>query len=213
VNGTYPVVYVAVDDKGLIATDTITVTVTTNESPVAQITVPSQDTTFFAWAPVQFSGTDSDADGAVASRQWDFVSPSAQVAGDTTRNAQVTYISAGTRTVKYSVVDDKNGVGMDSVRVTVGANSQPLISIISPGGLINISAGDSLSFVATDQDSDGSVQSRLWTYGNGSGLAQDTVAIPDFRTFNNQGTFVVEYRVVDNLGGVNADSVTVTVGP
>ena len=212
--GSFLITYHVLDDKGLEAADTVTVTVSSNQLPVARISSPSGDTTVYAWAPVLFAGTDSDGDGSVVSRQWDFGLADLTVTGDTTRNPGEVYFSgAGSYEVVYSVTDDKSTRKADTLAVTVNANSRPQAMIISPAGVISISAGDSLSLLATDFDPDGSVVSRVWTYGDGSGIPPDSVAIPDYRTFPNQGFFVLEYRVTDNVGGVSADSLLVTVGP
>lgn len=209
--GSFVVSYHVIDHQGLEAADSLTVTVTANQAPQAQIAAPSSDTTVYAWAPVAFMGSDSDDDGTIVSRQWDFGSG---VSGDTTANpGEIMFSASGDYEIVYSVTDDDHTQGADTVRVTVNANNRPQAMIISPVGNISISAGDSLSFLATDFDSDGSVVTRVWNYGVGSGLAPDSVAIPDYRTFSNPGSFTVEYRVIDNVGGVTADSLHVTVGP
>jgi hypothetical protein len=210
--GTFRMVYMVTDDKGLVAADTVTVTASANTSPIATITVPAADTTVWAWAPFSFAGTDSDPDGTVASRKWNFGDPGAQSTGDTTRTPQnVTFATGGTYNVIYTVTDNKNGTGSDTLRVTVNANSRPQAFILSPGGNVTIAQGDSLSFLGQEFDADGTIASRLWTYGTGSGIPNDIVSIPDYRKFNNLGTFTVIFRVVDNRGAVAADTMTVRV--
>ncbi len=214
VTGTFPVIYRVTDDKGLVAADTITVTVSNNEPPLATIAAPSADTTVFAWTPVTFSGTDSDADGTIASRKWDFGQSGLSVDGDTSSApAEVYYSAAGDYSVIYAVFDDKSTRAADTMVVSVLANNRPRAMILSPVGAVSIAAGDSISLLGTASDQGGSVVLAVWTYGAGSGLPPDSVAIPDYRIFPNAGSFAVIFRVTDNVGAVAADTLSVTVTP
>ncbi len=214
VTGTFPVIYRVTDDKGLVTEDTITVAVSNNEPPLATIAAPSTDTTVYAWVPVTFSGTDSDADGTIASRKWDFGQSGLSVEGDTSSApADVYYSTAGDYNVIYSVFDDKSTRAADTIAVSVLANNRPQAMILSPVGDVSIAAGDSISLLGTASDLGGSVVLSVWTYGAGSGLPPDSVAIPDYRTFPNTGSFTVIFRVTDNVGAVAADTLSVTVTP
>jgi hypothetical protein len=75
--------------------------------------------------------------------------------------------------------------------------------------------GDSLLFIGIDSDQDGQIVSRAWNYGAGSGIdaAADTVNVPGYRTFHLPGTFNVTFKVIDNKGAANGDSLNVTVNP
>jgi hypothetical protein len=212
--GIFPVVYRVIDDKGLVAEDTLTVTVSNNAQPLAAISAPSTDTTLYAWVPLVFVGTDSDPDGTIASRSWDFGQSGLVVDGDTSRTpSQVSFPVAGDYSVIYSVIDNLSARASDTLAVSVLANNQPQAIILSPVGLISISAGDSISLLAMDLDSDGSVVERVWTYGTGSGLPPDSVSSPDYRVFPNAGSFSVIFRVTDNVGAVASDTLSITVNP
>lgn len=210
--GVFSVSYHVIDDKGLHAADTAIVTVSANTPPTATITSPSIDTTLAAWAEIIFRATDSDPGGSIGSRTWNFGAGSGLLPDTTAVTPPKYFGTAGTFTITYTVRDNLLALGRDSVLVTVTANDRPTAMITSLGPQNTISVGDSLSFLAIDSDADG-IASRSWNYGAGSGLPPDTIKTPDFRRFNNPGTFTVVYRVVDNRGGVNADTVIVKVNP
>lgn len=213
--GAFTVSYNVIDDKGLRAADTLNVTVTDNQLPGAQIIAPSIDTTIAAWSEIVFSGTDSDLDGTVVSRSWSYGTGSGVTAqGDTTATTEPKIFSIpGVFDIIYSVADNLFGAASDTLKITVQANGRPEALIFSPAGQVNIAVGGSISFIAWDQDPDGSIVYRNWNYGAGSGLPDDSIAIPDYRTFNFAGEFTVVYRVRDNVGAVCADTVIITVSP
>jgi len=213
--GNFAVSYNVVDDKGLVAADTVNVVVSENRPPVAQIIAPSVDTTIAAWSQIVFSGSGTDSDGTVASRSWSYGAGSGVSSeGDTTDTTEPKIFSVpGVFNVIYTVVDNLFGSASDTVEINVQANERPRASILSPAGQVNITAGESVSFIGWDQDPDGSILYRNWNYGAGSGIPDDSIAFPDYRTFNNTGQFTVVYTVRDNVGGVCADTVVVTVSP
>lgn len=213
--GSFAVSYNVLDDKGLQAADTVNVVVSENEAPVVQIIAPSTDTTIAAWSQIVFSGSDSDPDGAVTSRSWSYGAGSgvSSESDTTAATAAKTFGVAGIFDVIYSVVDNMFATASDTLKLTVQANSRPQAWIYSPAGVVTIAVGDSVSFIAWDQDSDGSIAYRNWNYGDGSGIPDDAVAVPDYRTFDIAGEFAVIYTVKDNVGGVSADTVVVTVLP
>jgi len=213
--GNFTVSYNVIDDKGLQDADTVNVTVAENQPPSAQIIVPSVDTTIAAWSEIVFSGTDSDPDGTIVSRSWSYGTGSGVSAeGDTTVTSEPRMFSIpGIFDVIYSVVDNMFGAASDTAKITVQANGRPQATIYSPAGVVTIAVGDSISFIAVDSDPDGPVVYRNWNYGVGSGIPDDAIAFPDYRTFNIAGEFAVVYVVRDNVGGVCADTVVVTVSP
>ncbi len=213
--GNFTASYNVIDDKGLQAADTVNLTATENQLPGAQLIAPSVDTTIAAWAEIVFSGTDSDPDGTIVSRSWSYGTGSGVSAeGDTTASTGPKIFSIpGIFDVIYSVIDNMFGTASDTAKITVQANGRPQATIFSPAGLVTITVGDSISFIALDSDPDGSVVYRNWNYGAGTGIPDDPVACPDYRTFNIAGEFTVVYKVRDNVGGVCADTVLITVLP
>ena len=215
VNGNFTVSFNVVDDKGLRAADSLTVTVSNNQPPVARISSPSVDTTVAAWSRMVFTSNDSDPDGSIVGRTWSFDAASGvDGSGETGAATGPKYIGAtGTFKIIHTVVDNFFASDADTLLLTVLANSRPTALIVSPVGLLSIARGDSLDFFGTDSDSDGTIALRVWTYGTGSGLAPDSTSAPDYRKFNTAGSFTVIYTVRDDRGGEVADSVQVTVAP
>ncbi len=142
----------------------------------------------------------SDADGSIVSYEWDF--------GDTgTGNGEATshtYAGDGTYTVTLTVTDDDGDTDTSSGSVTVpDTNSPPLSSF-------TFNCTDlSCSFDGTGStDSDGTVSSYEWDFGDGATDAGATVT----HSYAEAGTFTVTLTVTDNDGtGASSDqSVSVT---
>jgi hypothetical protein len=89
----------------------------------------------------------------------------------------------------------------------------PLGEPIPSRDSVRIVAGDSLRFTASSNGPDdrqvGTIVSREWR-GLTPTAATDSAG---FRRFTTPGRFVVEFRIVDNLGLVGADTVIVLVRP
>jgi len=219
--GEYRVYYSATDNRQARGEDTVSVQVVirpVNQPPLASILNPSADTTIAAWTPpLVFMATDSDPDGTVVTRSWSFgLGSGVSSAGeDRFVTSPKTFTLSGSFMVVYTVTDNRGATGRDSVRVTVLPNSRPSAQIISLLGDATIAVGDSLLFIGIDSDQDGQIVSRAWNYGAGSGIdaAADTVNVPGYRTFHLPGTFNVTFKVIDNKGAANGDSLNVTVNP
>ena len=88
-----------------------------NQAPVASIDNPGQDTTVTLGDAVEFSGTASDADGAVASHTWSFGDGNGAEVEDPGSH---TYAATGTYTVTYVATDDAGAKSAAaSVTITV----------------------------------------------------------------------------------------------
>ncbi|MEI2431025.1 S8 family serine peptidase [Lysobacter yananisis] len=68
--------------------------------------------------------------------------------------------------------------------------------------------GLTVSFTDSSSDSDGSIASRSWDFGDGT---TSTAANPS-KTYAAAGTYTVKLTVVDNAGASNTKTATVTVG-
>jgi microbial collagenase len=195
--GTYNVVLTVTDNSGGTASTNKSITVTSipaNVSPVASFT--SGVTALTAY----FTDTSTDSDGTIASRLWTF--------GDGTSSSLVnpakTYAVAGTYNVTLKVTDNSGGTTSISKSITVTsvpANALPVASFTS--GVTALTA----YFTDTSTDSDGTIASRLWTFGDGTSSSLVNPA----KTYAVAGTYTVTLKVTDNQGGQATKTATVTV--
>jgi trimeric autotransporter adhesin len=165
-----------------------------NVPPVANFTSSTSGLT------ANFTDTSTDSDGSVASRSWTF--------GDggisSLANPSRTYAAAGTYTVTLTVTDNGGASHSKSGSVTVSsgpANVPPVANFTSS------TSGLTANFTDTSTDSDGSIASRSWTFGDG-GIS--SLANPS-RTYAAAGTYTVTLTVTDNGGASHSKSSSVTV--
>ena len=194
--GSYTVTLTVTDDDGAsnTASATVTVTVTApNVAPVASFTSTVYDLT------ASFTDTSSDSDGSIASYSWDFGDGN----GSSQANPSHTYAAAGSYTVFLTVTDDDGASNTASATVTVTApNVAPAASFTSTV------TGLTANFTDTSSDSDGSIASHSWDFGDGNGSSLQNPA----HTYAVAGTYTVMLTVIDNEGASNSalSSVTVT---
>jgi len=201
--GTFDVTLTVTDDAG--ATNSVTTTVeivaAANESPVANPGGPYNGTVGTA---VQFDGSaSSDPDGSIASYSWDFGNGTT----GTGATPSATYTEAGTFNVTLTVTDDAGATNSVTTTVVIvaAANESP---VANPGGPYNATVGTAVQFNgAASSDSDGTIASYSWDFGNGT---TGTGATPT-ATYAEAGTFNVTLTVTDNDGATNSASTTVVI--
>ncbi|MCU0624254.1 MAG: hypothetical protein MUF53_10410, partial [Gemmatimonadaceae bacterium] len=136
---------------------------------------------------------------------------------------QVGFPTAGLQELRIVAVD-VDGLADTVTHTFTTLPPEPLVAVIlsplPPLGepipsrdSVRIVAGDSLRFTASSNGPDdrqvGTIVSREWR-GLTPTAATDSAG---FRRFTTPGRFVVEFRIVDNLGLVGADTVIVLVRP
>lgn len=148
---------------------------------------------------VNFSDTSTDSDGSIASRSWNFGDGS----GSTAANPAKTYATAGSYTVSLTVTDDKGAATSISktISVTAPANVPPVAQF---GSAIS---GLTATFTDQSSDSDGSIASRSWNFGDGT---SSSLASP-VKTYAASGTYQVSLTVTDNRGASTTGTRSITV--
>jgi PKD repeat protein len=163
-----------------------------NTPPTANFTFTTSGLT------ANFTDASTDAGGSIASRSWNFGDGTTSTA----TNPSKTYAAAGSYTVTLTVTDNGGLTNATSRTVTVSAgNAAPVANFnFTTSGL-------TATFTDASTDSDGSIASRSWNFGDGS---TSTVANPS-KTYAAAGTYTVSLTVTDNGGATNSTSRSVTV--
>jgi PKD repeat protein len=196
--GTYQVTLTVTDNKNAQTSITKNVIVTNN--------LPVVDFTYSIGANNQVSFTSSayDTDGSISSYRWTF--GDGQTAGGTNANHQ--YVLAGTYNVVLSVTDNYGGVGIKTKSVVIsGGTTTPNIPPVSQ---FTYSINNyNVLFTSSSYDSDGSISSYLWDFGDGQ---TSTQIGPLTHQYILTGTYSVKLTVVDNNGDSVTSSQAVTIG-
>jgi PKD repeat protein len=199
--GSFQVALTVKDNEGATGSANRTVTVKANAAPVANFVFsPSdpkiQDSVYFN------ASSSTDSDGRIASYSWDF--------GDGGKGSGVEathyYAAAGTYQVALTVVDNEGATASLSRGVTVKANASPVaFFVFSP---TKPKVATTVYFNASSStDSDGSIVSYEWIFGDGGKGAGAQVE----HAFLATGTFQVTLIVRDDKGAQGTQSQTVTV--
>jgi PKD repeat protein len=191
--GTYNVTLTVVDDDG--ANDSLTrqVTVSTGGSnPVANFVFDCTGNV------CSFRDTSTDADGTIVDWVWTFAS------GRTSRlpTPNHTFANNGSHTVQLTVTDNDGRTHSRSLTVTTNSSSNAK----PDANLRYTHSGLSYSFKRLASDSDGSIASQTWYFGDGS---TSNAANPS-HSFPAPGTYLVTLEVRDNQGAINWQTVLVT---
>jgi len=193
--GTYTVTLTVTDNGGYSSTKTATVTVAAggNVAPVANFTSTTSNLT------ANFTDTSSDSDGSIASRSWNFGDGTTSTA----TNPSKTYTAAGTYTVTLTVTDNGGASNTVSKSVTVSAPAN-----VAPVANFSFTTSNLVAtFTDSSTDSDGSIASRSWNFGDGT----TSTATNPSKTYAAAGTYTVTLTVTDNGGATNTVSKSVTV--
>jgi PKD repeat protein len=161
---------------------------TGNTNPIAAFTSSVSNKT------ATFTSTAVDPDGTIASYLWNF--------GDNTSSTSVnpvhTYSSPGTYPVTLTVTDDGGATNTSAPTNVTIANVLPTASFTSTTSFLTA------NFTSTSTDSDGTIVSYLWDFGEGPAGSGATPS----HTYSTGGTYPVTLTVTDNSGGTNTTAIT-----
>ena len=148
---------------------------------------------------VSFTDTSTDSDGTISARAWTFGDGGTSSA----QNPSHTYSSSGSYTVRLTVTDNSGLTDFveKSISVTAPSNVAPTAAFSQ--SVTNLS----VAFTDNSTDSDGTIASRSWNFGDGS---TSTSTNPS-HTYASAGTYTVSLSVTDNGGLSNSTSHGVTV--
>jgi PKD repeat protein len=133
-----------------------------------------------------FSETSLDYDGSIQSRLWSFGDGTTS----TNTNPAHTFPGSGSFQVTLSVFDNDGAEGKTTRTITITNQAPDAAASVSCTSLTCL-------FTNASTDSDGTIQSHLWTFGDSA--AGSTLDAP-VHTFAKVGTYQYTLRVTDNLG-------------
>lgn len=202
--GQYTVTLTVKDDTGLSSTAQSSVSVKSGV-PTATFTVTPQTGT--APLPVTVdSSASTDPCGGIVSRAIDFGD------GSVVSNVPIanhTYATAGSYTVKVTVVGSCNLSSSSTASVVVAAPPPAPVPPLSPMLVVSPESGRAVLYVTADSaGSTGSITSRTINFGDGTILSNVTRANHSYRS---PGTYTVSLTIRDASGNTATATKTVLV--
>src|SRR5256885_11474074 len=200
---TYNVTLTVTDNESFTATAYVHVVVGPAppgpQSPVARFTYPSP---VDPGIPITFDGsTSSDSDGTIDSYAWDFGDSSPTGSGNITTH---TYAVRGTYTVTLNVTDNTSLSSIATHQVVVDISPRAAF-LFAPAAIY---MGVAVKFNGSmSTDSDGTIVSYNWTFGDGAMVAGPVVS----HAYGSKGTFTATLVVVDDAGLSNRTTATIDV--
>ncbi|MEJ2455566.1 MAG: PKD domain-containing protein [Candidatus Thiodiazotropha sp.] len=174
---------------------------TTNRTPTAEANGPYTALTGVA---IAFSSSgSSDSDGSIRSFLWDFGDGS----NSSSDNPIHSYASAGNYSATLTVTDNDGATDSDAATVTITqpANQPPVAEANGPYVALT---GEAIAFSsAGSSDSDGTIASYYWDFGDGS---SSTSANPA-HSYASAGSYTATLTVTDDDGAMGSDTATVTI--
>lgn len=197
--GTYQATLTVKDDRGASASKSFAVTVQPkpNMPPEAAGSATATPGTLAATFD---GGASRDHDGRVVAYAWNFGD------GTAAKGARVghTYKTPGTYPARLTVLDDRGGTASAEVPVTVAGNRAPVPMAVA----VPVSGKLAVDFdAAGSSDSDGTIASHAWTFGDGASGTGARVA----HTYARPGTYAATLTVRDNRGATATLALTVDV--
>jgi PKD repeat protein len=165
-----------------------------NEAPSANFSYTILD----GHLAVRFNNTSSDEDGNIESYRW-------RINGETiTReNPEYTFPDGGTYAVTLTAIDVCGKSHQRTRDIKVVANNPPTADFTYSADHLNV------QFTDVSEDSDGSIASRQWDFGDGSSPVTDTNS-PD-HIYAQSGTYIVRLTVTDGDGATDDTTQTIEV--
>jgi PKD repeat protein len=182
----------------------------TNAPPSAVVAADATTTT--VGTRVNFSSASTDADGTIATQDWDLNGDGVfnDASGAT---ASTIFTKAGTVTVSLRVTDDLGAASVGTVKITVTATSEPSKASPVPQNQAPIASftvsttkpftgRPGVKLADTSRDPDGVIVSRAWDLDGD--FRFDDGGLPTLnRAFKTFGRHIVRLRVTDNGGATS----------
>ena len=200
----------------LTVTDTTGETVSASETIYAlsapAVIASASPTSGGAPLDVAFSATVNDPDGSIVLYEWDFDGDGTYDYSDSsTASTTFTYGTAGLYQATIRVTDNDDLTETDTI--TIAAGSSPSAS--ATAAPMTGPAPLEVSFSGTGTDPDGTISLYEWDFdGDGTYDWSSTTTGDVTHTYSSAGIFNATFRVTDNDGLIDTDSVLISVsGP
>jgi len=196
--GQFQAILTVTDNIGATGSDTVDISVS-QPQPILTSIVISPDTAFVSMGEnFQFNANGFDQfDGPFAiNPQWTSTGGTISQQGLFTAENQI-----GT----FQVTASQNNIVANAVVQVTVPNSPPIANATS-----DITSGDApltVNFTGNGSDSDGSIASFSWSFGDGQSSSQQNPQ----HTYNNPGQFQAILTVTDNIGATGSDTVDISV--
>jgi lysophospholipase L1-like esterase len=211
--GVYIIELKVTDGLGVSDLDSIQINV--NAPNIAPLANAGND--FIVQLPTDstlLSGTASfDPDGSNLKFKWRKISgPTATIVNDSIAAPRIKNLLAGNYSFSLIVTDDSLAVDADTVNFIV--NTAPVAiagtdqTITLPNHTISLNGAASF-------DDDGNIVLYRWRRisGNGTITITDTNTVVTSVNFISSGQYLFELKVIDNLGAVAKDTISITINP
>ncbi len=201
-DATHTVTARATDGFGNTTTTTArSFTVNNNQAPTAEANGPYTGST---GSFVSFSSAGStDSDGTIASYLWTFGDGTTSTAANPTH----IYASGGTKTITLTVTDNDGATSAPDTTTAV-INVTP---VADAGGPYSGTAGVTVNVTgAASTDSDGSISTYAWSWGDGTTSPASTFA-PAIHTYTTGGAYTITLTVTDDDGTTDSDTAVATI--
>jgi PKD repeat protein len=200
--GTFTPTLTVTDNDGATATaSTESIAIELNVQPVAVANGTPDKANLKAPLVVNFSSAGSaDPDGTIVGYSWDFGDGNTSASANPTH----TYAAQGVYDAVLTVTDNKGGTGTATVTVTVNPNNvAPSVAISATPAFGK--APSTVTFTSTVSDSDGTIASLVWNFGDGSPTSTDPNPVKTYGT----GVFIATLTVTDDDGATTTRSVEI----
>ncbi|MFN7954475.1 MAG: PKD domain-containing protein [bacterium] len=202
VTGTFDVTFTCTDALGVADPTPAVRTVIVGVPPDGTIEEPSSDLGIVQGESVTFAASCSDPDetGSLTHR-WTFGAGSGIPDSTVEDPGAITFANPGVFTVTYTCTDGSGAADPFPATRTITVDAAPDSVIDDPANDVTIARGASVHFAGHCSDTEsGGPLSPTWTFGDGSGIADSTVAEPGDVVFGRAGTFTVTLTCKDRSG-------------
>ena len=208
VSGTYDVTLTVTDTSGETVSDSETINALSAPAVIASANPSSGGVPL----DVVFSATVNDPDGSIVLYEWDFEGDGTYDYSDsTTASTTFTYGTASLYQATIRVTDNDDLMVTDTITIAVGSSPSASATADPMTGPASLD----VTFTGAGTDLDGTISFYEWDFEGDGTYDWSSTTIGDVtHTYNSAGIFNATFRVTDNDGLIDTDSVLISVsGP